>query len=326
MTTGGDTQRPEQFIAEQIWRPEAAIERSIFGTDDPDEIWRQAVELCPEAAGCFAFHVSVGALFGLELRDGSRVALKVYRETHDQAYLEAVQRVQRHLVETGFPCPKPFGVRNRATLEAWQDEGDFLDAHRPEVRRVIAEKLAELHRLTDELRPLDGMLRDHYEGDSPLWPRPHNVLFDFGATAAGAEWIDEIALAAKPIRDSNVGPEVIGHGDWTVKHFRFHGLTPTVIYDWDSLNTDAETIFVGLAAATFTYTEEFPVELTPSVGEAQAFLAEYEQARGQPFSADERWAAGGSAVYAVGYSARCTHAVGGDARSLPLLEYAEEFL
>jgi hypothetical protein len=26
---------------------------------------------------------------------------------------------------------------------------------------------------------------------------------------------------------------VIGHGDWTVKHFRFDGLDPTVVYDWD---------------------------------------------------------------------------------------------
>ncbi len=314
-----------EFLAEHIW-PEAAVERSIFGTGDPDEIWALVLDLCPEAVGCFAFHVSVGALFGLELSDGARVALKVHRETHDRAYLEAVQRVQRHLVDHGFPCPRPLRVRDRATLEEWREDGVFLDAHRPEVRRVIAEKLAELHRLTDELRPLDGMLRYHYEDGPPLWPRPHNVLFDFEATAAGAEWIDEIARAAKPVRDFTSGREVIGHGDWTVKHFRFDGLTPTVVYDWDSLNTDAETIFIGVAAATFTYTEELPVELTPAVDEAQAFLAEYERARGRPFTPEERRAAGASAVYALGYSARCTHAVGGDARSLPLLEYAEAFL
>jgi hypothetical protein len=130
----------------------------------------------------------------------------------------------------------------------------------------------------------------------------------------------------KQVRDSEAGREVIGHGDWTVKRFLFDGLTPTVVHDLDSLNTDAETIFVGLAAATFTYTEQLPVELWPSVAEAQAFVAEYEQARGEPFSREERRAVGGSAVYARAYAARCTHAVGGDAHTLALLEYAEVFL
>jgi len=36
-----------------MW-PEAPIERSIFGTDDPAEIWGQVLELCPDAVSCFA--------------------------------------------------------------------------------------------------------------------------------------------------------------------------------------------------------------------------------------------------------------------------------
>ena len=61
-----------EFIAERMW-PGAAVERSIFGTDDPEEIWRLALAVCPDAVDCFAFEVSVGALFGLLLRGGSRV-------------------------------------------------------------------------------------------------------------------------------------------------------------------------------------------------------------------------------------------------------------
>ena len=53
-----------EFIAARIW-PDAAIERSIFGTDEPEEIWRQVLELCPDAVACFAFDVSVGARLGL---------------------------------------------------------------------------------------------------------------------------------------------------------------------------------------------------------------------------------------------------------------------
>jgi hypothetical protein len=313
-----------EFIAERMW-PEAPIERSIFGTDDPEEIWGQVLEVCPEAVDCFAFDVSVGALFGLRLRDGSRVALKIHRE-RDTGSLEAVQRVQAHLVEQGFPCPQPLGVRGAATLEQWADEGVYRDAHDPAVRRVVARYLARLFVLTRPLQPLAGLEPYFPSPDGPLWPVPHNVLFDFEATAAGAEWIDEIAREAKPLRDAGAGELVIGHGDWTVKHFRFAGLRPTIIYDWDSLNTDYETVFVGLAADSFTYTEHLPVEVWPTLSETRAFLADYEQERERPFTAEELRAARAAAVYSRAYGARCTHAVGKDARAMELEEFAAAFL
>jgi hypothetical protein len=313
-----------EFVAERMW-PEAQIERSIFGTDDPERIWGQVLEACPEAVECFAFEVSVGALFGLRLRDGSRVALKIHRD-RDTGSLEAVQRVQAQLVERGFPCPEPLGVRGTATLERWADDGGYRDAHDPAVRRVLARYLALLCSLTRPLRPLAGLEPFFPPPDGPLWPVPHNVLFDFEATAAGAEWIDEIARAAKPLRDAGVGELAIGHGDWTVKHVRFAGLRPTVVYDWDSLGTDYETVFVGNSAASFTYTEHLPIEVWPTAGETSAFLAEYEQERERLFTAEERRAARAAAVYSRAYSARCTHAVGKDAGAMQLDEFADAFL
>jgi hypothetical protein len=259
------------------------------------------------------------------LADGSRVALKIHRD-RDITSLEAVQRVQAHLFERRFPCPRPLGVRGSATLERWLDDGVYRDAHNPAVRGVLARYLARLFPLTQKLQPLEGLEPFFPRADGPLWPAPHNVLFDFEATAAGAEWIDEIARAAKPLRDAGVGELVIGHGDWTVKHFRFAGLRPTVIYDWDSLNTDYETVFVGNSAASFTYTEHLTVEVWPTASEAQAFLADYEWERGRPFTPDERRAAGAAAVYSRAYSARCTHAVGKDARAMWLEEHADAFL
>jgi hypothetical protein len=219
-----------EFIAERMW-PEAYVERSIFGTDSPARIWEQVLEVCPDAVGCFAFEVSVGALFGLRLREGSRVALKIHRH-RDTPSLAAVQRVQAHLVGRRFPCPRPLWVRGRATLERWCDEGVYRDAHDSAVRRVLARYLARLFSLTRELQPLAGLEPFFPQAVGPLWPVPHNVLFDFEATAAGAEWIDEIARVTKPLRDARVGELVIGHGDWTVKHFRFAGARPTVVYDW----------------------------------------------------------------------------------------------
>jgi hypothetical protein len=314
-----------EFIAGAI-EPEAVLERSIFGTDDPEWIWARVLEACPDAVDCFAFEVSVGARFGLLLGDGSRIALKIHTGREGQNHLEAVQRVQQHLWRRDFPCPRPLGVVELATLEEWWDEGVYRDAHEPEVRRVLADYLARLCRLTAELQPLPGMEPFLPPPDGPLWPTPHNVLFDFEATAAGAEWIDEIARQARTVRDSRAGQLVVGHGDWTVKHFRFDGLRPTVIYDWDSLSTDFETVFVGGAAASFTYTEHFPAEIWPAVDEARAFLDDYVQARGTPFTPEEQRAAQAAAVYSRAYSTRCTHAVGKDATSLRLPEYVQAFL
>jgi hypothetical protein len=313
-----------EFIAERIW-PGARIEQSIFGTANPEEIWRLVRAVCPDAVDCFAFEVSVGALFGLLLRHDSRVALKFHLERNAQA-LEAVQHVQGHVFDLGFPCPQPLGVHGRATLERWCDEGVYRDAHDPAVRRVIAEHLALLVHLAGTLQPLAGLEPSFPSVHSPLWPMPHNVLFDFDATGLGAEWIDEIARAAKSLQDAGVGELAIGHADWSVKHFRFDGLRPTVIYDWDSISSDYETIFVGGAAANFTYTEHVPVAPWPTVREAKAFLDEYEQARGRPFSTEERRAAQAAAVYSRAYSARCTHAVGKNAHEVSLEEYAEAFL
>jgi hypothetical protein len=202
----------------------------------------------------------------------------------------------------------------------------YRDAHEAAVRRVVARQLAELIRLTDELHPLNGLEPYFPPPESPLWPTPHNVLFDVEATTEGAEWIDEIASAAKPMRDVQVGRLVIGHGDWTVKHVRFDGLRPTAVYDWDSLHTDFETVFSGGSAATFTFTERLPVRLWPSVAEAEAFFDDYERARGTPFAAEERAAACAAAVYNRAYSARCAHAVGKDATRMDLAAFADAFL
>ncbi len=303
------------------------MERSIFGTDDPQAIWRQVLEACPEAEDCFAFAVSVGALFGVRLRDGSRVALKIHTDAYPTAYLEAAQSVQEHLWRRGFPCPRPLGVRGPATLEEWLDEGAYRDAHEPEVRRALATGLARLLTLTDEIAPVPGLDRPYFPGSGgPLWPTPHNVLFDFEATSVGADWIDELAADAQRIRNEAIGCEVVGHGDWSVKHFRLDGVRPTVVYDWDSLGPDREPNVLGDAAATFTYTEELPVELLPDADETLAFVAEYEAARGILLTPVERLASMAAAVYARAYATRCGHAVGSGVDRHAVEAYAEALL
>jgi hypothetical protein len=158
---------------------------------------------------------------------------------------------------------------------------------------------------------------------------PHNVLFDFGATEAGAEWIDDIARTAKRVRDSGDGVEIVGHTDWSAKHLRFDAdLHVTALYDWDSVTTDLEPLLVGNAAGSFTYTEELSHEVFrwPSAEESVAFMDDYEAARGTPFNAGERRSARGACVYLRAYAARCEHAFTGDARSSGLEAFAEGLL
>jgi hypothetical protein len=315
------------IIAASLW-PDPKVERSIFGTADPEAIWEQVLETCPEAMGCFAFRVSIGALFGLELRDESRVALKIHTGAYSTSYLAAAQAVQEHLWRRGFPCPRPLGGRGRATLEEWREDGVYRDGHVAEVRRALAIALARLIELTDELRPLPRLQRGFAfpRRVTQLWPTPHNVLFNFEATSAGAEWIDEIAAAALAVRHDRIGREVVGHGDWVANHVRFDGAEPCVAYDWDSLETDREPNLLGCAAATFTYNEQLPVELEPSVEETRAFVADYEAARGAALTADELRATHAAAVYVRAYATRCGHAVGGAIDRAAVEAYAEALL
>lgn len=313
------------FLATRI-EPDAPVERSIFGTAEPEAIWQRIREICPEAVDCFAFEVSVGALLGLVLAGGERVALKVHVDRALDGYLEAMQTVQEHLWSAGFPCPRTLGVRGRATLEEWRDEGEFLDAHDPDVRGALAALLARLIDTARDLDPSPVLAPFLPRSDGPLWPTPHNVRFDFESSSQDAAWIDEIAQEARARRDAGTGELVVGHHDWTANHVRFDGRRAAVVYDWDSTSADLEPAFAGEAAATFTYTERLPVKPWPAVEETQAFLEDYERARGRAFTAGERATARAAAVYTRAYSTRCIHAIGGDASALRLAAYAGELL
>ena len=300
----------------------------MLGTLDPEAIRARVRALDPEAGEIFFFGASVGALFGIRRTDGTRVAMKVHKLHRDEKYYDAVQMVQAALAETGFPAPRPLGRQGLVTWEEWLDAGDFRDAHEPDVRGAMAGALARFLELADAVGPRPR--RPFFPvGGEALWPVPHNALFDFDATVDGAGWIDEIAAAAKPLRDAAVGREVLGHTDWSAKHLRFdEDLRPTAVYDWDSLDTQREPVLVGSAAGSFTYTEELgdEVELWPTAEESLAFISDYEDARSTPFSEAERRAARAACVYLRAYAARCGHAHTGDARASGLEAFAEALL
>jgi hypothetical protein len=148
-------------------------------------------------------------------------------------------------------------------------------------------------------------------------------IFDFEAAAAGAEWIDNLARQARQTLQNAAGEYVIGHIDWSVKDFRFENGIVRVIYDWDSLALDRETIIVGEAARGFTSTWHLDVRIAPDPEEARAFVHEYETARGKSFTAVEWNTIAAAATYAMAYSARCEHSLDPRTSNFPEGSYRE---
>ncbi len=224
------------------------LAKSIFGHADPARALDAVDRLCRRELGwppvdVLFFTMSVGAVFGLRLEDGREVALKVHLPRERLERLRSVQGAQLTLARNGFPCPRPVGAPapfdgRAATFEELVGGGESRDAHDSSVRAAMASTLATLVRLASA-RPVPGEFGGGWQlvPDRSLWPTPHNALFDFERTTSGAEWIDRMATRART-QMAAPGRAVVCHSDWSVKHFRFHGLDVHTIYDWDSEKWD----------------------------------------------------------------------------------------
>jgi hypothetical protein len=311
------------------------VEPEIFGTGDPGQIARNITEFCLTELGsaiarCLFYHVSQGVVFGLCLEDDRQIVIKVHPPKQSREFLTAVYRVQRHLADHGFPCPEPILgpiplIYGHATVEELQDTGIYADAHDAAIRRTMAETLFWLVDLTRDFADMPGLppgILSQRPGGA-LWPEPHSKIFDFEATRVGSEWIDRIASKAMQVLSHSAGQKVIGHTDWSVKHFRFEGSKARVIYDWDSLALEMEQVIVGDAARGFTMTWHIDVPLAPSLDEFWAFVNEYEAARGIAFTPAERTTIAASGVYALAYSARCENCLDPGAKDFPVGSFRE---
>lgn len=313
----------------QEWEPSPPfVELAIFECADAYLIAGFLNTFClrnlgsPIAEGLF-HQSSIGSVSGVVLEDGRSVVIKAHQPERSREFLAEVVRVQSYLTERAVFAtqvvtgPLPLG-RGYAIVEAFTDIGSKADAHRPEIRGALA---AGLHAIVQACNPLvettslgPALLRS--AGDA-LWPTPHSKLFDFAASAKGAEWIDDIAERARE-RMRPVGDLVIGHSDWRVEHVRFSANTPVVAFDWDSLCCEREPALIGTVANGFCADfSQGDNRQAPTLDEARAFVRDYERARGRRFSAEERRLCGASVAYASAYTARCGHAAGHDERETP---------
>lgn len=311
--------------------PEQALklERHIFGSSNPLHIAGSVEAFCVSVLGapiaeCLFWRSNVGSVSGLLLADGRQVVIKAHPPTVDVGRLIAVRRVQQYLSERGFSCPSlltgPVPIAHgHAMVEELVDTGVYADAHEPAIRHVLARTLAHLVRITSALGPLPELQPSSMPAaeSGALWPIPHNAMFDFVATALGAAWIDDLARSAQQALVHDASTFVIGHTDWRAEHFRFVDGVASVIYDWDSLSYAREAAIVGMAAATFTANWNVPVLLSPSPEETQAFIKEYECARGAPFTVAEQQAILAQVTYTRAYGARCEHSLAPTATSYP---------
>jgi Phosphotransferase enzyme family len=304
------------------------VELAIHASDDAVVIAQAIDRFCrqhlgaPVAKGLF-HQSSIGSVTGVTLADGRSVVIKAHQPERSYQSLVEVVRIQSYLAASGvfatevLAGPLPLG-RGLAIVEPFTDVGAKADADRPEIRRALAEGLHTLVRTCDPLVATTTLEPGWIAGaGEALWSTPHSKLFDFSATSRGAEWIDEIAALARG-RIAPAGRRVIGHGDWRQEHVRFVGDEPVIAFDWDSLCCGYEPALLGAAAHGFR--ADWSVDgrrQAPTLDEARAFKRDYEAARGQEFSADERRLCGASFAYACAYTARCGYADGGDAREQP---------
>ncbi len=295
------------------------VVEAVLGTTDPEHVattLAAAVEgaMGEPVIGARFYESGVGIVAGLELADGRAVVAKVHRSTLvTSAHLEAVARAQTAAFDAGLPAPAPL-TGPTPLGDGWLMieallEGDRADGSEPTVRRSIA---AALHAFVAVGRPLattPGL--DPWIGPpvvADLWPEPHDLRFDFPGTEAGAEWIDDVARAAREVLSASRLPPVVGHLDWRVQNLGFAGSTVSAIYDWDSLALVPEPALVGATSVTHPVDWRLPhADPFPTVDQAEAFVVDYEDARGATFDGHEREVLDAAQRWIASYGARCQH-------------------
>jgi hypothetical protein len=298
---------------------EPVVEPAVFDTVVPELIETALISFVETRLGnaseALFYKSGVGVVAGLRLTSGRDVVVKVHRWNVTVGRLAAVQRAQTQLADTGLPVPRPLTApqplgAGLVTVEELRAGGPAV-GHDPTIRQACA---AGLYRLIhagvdpDGVRELGMPLMIRPSG-AALWFEPHDLRFDFEATAPGAEWIDDLATTARRTMDGTGPlPAVVGHFDWRVQNLGFAGDPIVGIYDCDSLAIAPEPIVVGNTAAIFTadWASEHPDPL-PSLAEMQAFVADYERHRLTPFTPTEKKALDSANLFACAYGARCQH-------------------
>lgn len=328
----------EPAVATTPTRPVGLAEQ-LFGTDDPDTVRLQVDAFLNRhlrmGLGALDFtRVGTGIILGVRTTDGRPVVVRCFPPGTSTAYVRAVQDVQMHLAVQGFPAPKPLldpqpfgvGIATVETLLGEPPRGDPVDPDGPGAgdgtgaaggpgdpgaRWALASGLATFVRLAAPLaRHAELAGRGPLAPPAPgsVFPKSPGGAFDFAATAAGAEWIEEIGARARSILDA-APPRapVVGHFAWRVDNVPVAARQVIAVFGWEQLGSAAEAVVLGSAAHQFTIDGRAASAHVPTPDEVRAFVTDYETARGRPLDDAERTSARAAYVFCTAYGARCEH-------------------
>lgn len=332
-----ETEESNPLVAWLAQPYDFSLEQRIFGSADAGTIRHIIDKFCLARLGSSPMHIlsynaSLGCVFTLQLADERYLVLKAYPPEDTVPFLEDIARVQTHLAHSGFPCPQPLGgpwplAQSYALVMERRDEGAFVTADDPVIRTALASALARQIMLTEGFVELPNLGPSYWARlpQDRLYLTPHLSIFNLEATTPGAEWIDRIAQQARDRVRPDGSRIVVGHDDWAVKDTRFANQTLCMIYDWDSLRRDRETLIVGHAAGQFmmTYHVPHPVRVAPRPDEVRAFIDEYEAVRGSAFTPAERVTIAAVATYIIATTARLEHSTAPDVTEYPVGYYRE---
>jgi phosphotransferase family enzyme len=264
-------------------------------------------------SGALFVKKSVGAVFGIVLESGEPAVLKLFNRNLGHSELSSMHRCLTVAAAHGFPVARQRSEIFEADAGVFAAFYGYLDgAHRnphdPPVRRELSRSLAELNAL---LAPLDtGELPLSPGRQEALWPAPQRIWETREIDDEDSRFIAAHGRAAQLALKKSKLPLLATHLDWGVKNIRFRDDAVCAVFDSDSVHAASEAECVGRAAAQFTAQWDIPALLTPTAGEAQAFIDEYQAARGRKFSRTERAVAAAAARYFVAQAARLEHLSG----------------
>ena len=202
------------------------------------------------------------------------------------------------------------GRPNQAIVESYLPDPGMRPYASVAERRVSAAGLAPQIAACRELPALPE-LADH-PLNAPaggLYGEPHSPLFDFEATAAGAEWIDALATRAVAEREADGPAPVMAHMDWAARNVRLSDDGLLAVYDWDSVALVPESNAVGQAAVTWSVTADPGGTEFPTLPDIVGFVTDYEEAAGYRLDETQWRAVGRSAAWVLAYTARCEHSL-----------------
>ena len=183
------------LAADSMRRVGSHLEMDLLGTTEPDDVATAIVSTCEtlgkRAGARSSTRPESDSSSDCVWSDGREVVVKLHRFNATAERLTACLEVQAHLNDAGLPAPRPLLPvvpigSGFATVEELR-VGTTADGRDPAVRRSMA---IELHRFIEAARPLarDVALDPLWlpaSPDDPLWATPHDLRFDFAATATG---------------------------------------------------------------------------------------------------------------------------------------------